>query len=140
MHFSWTEACGGLAFLQQRRVSVVLGFHRLNSDEAVGLHQALFLRTKWFHALILSFLPVWFPWKCRPFRKSKALHHMHRHCVLFLESTEHIPTWWCEQVLGGAAEGRYNIQLPSDRKNFMSTGVTGYLFLCKKYEIYFGKY
>lgn len=35
---------------------VVLGSHKLNSDEALGLCSALFLSTEWFHALILSFV------------------------------------------------------------------------------------
>lgn len=86
---------------------MIPGFHRLNSDEAVGLHSALFLSAERFHALILSFLPVWFPWKCRPLGKSKALQLMHRQHMLFLESAEQesIPKCQCEQVLTGARQG-----------------------------------
>lgn len=73
MLFSWTEASGQHVFLQQSRGTVVLSFHRLNADEADGLPSALFLSAERFHALTLSFLPVWFPWQCRPLGKKQSL-------------------------------------------------------------------
>lgn len=82
------KPASGMSSSSSEWVTVAAVLHRLNSDEAVGLHSALFLKAQKFHALILSFLPVWFPWKCRPLGKSKAMHSMQRHCVLFLESTE----------------------------------------------------
>lgn len=114
--FSWAEASGEQVFLRQPRVTVGPGSHRLNSDEVFGLRSALFLSSEWFHALILPFLSVWFPWKCRPLGNGKALHHEHRHHVLFWDSKAKLtqPTCRCEPVLVGAgrgAEGRCDIPL-----------------------------
>lgn len=115
-------------------------FHRLNSDEAVGLPWALFLSTEWFHVLILSFLPVWFPWKCRPLEKAKPRTSCTGSVCYFWSqlSSERIPKCQCEQVLARAGrnvEWRDNNRLSYYRRNVTSRGVTRYLLCYKKCKI-----
>lgn len=93
-------------FLLWSRVRVAAGFHRLNSDEALGLHSALFLRAERFHALILSFPPAWFPWKCRPLGNAKPCTSCTGGVCYFWSqlSSECIPKCQREQVLAEQAE------------------------------------
>lgn len=132
-------------FLLWPRVRVVAGFHRLNSDEALGLHSALFLSAERFHALILSFPPAWFPWKCRPLGNAKPCTSCTGSVCYFWSqlSSECIPKCQREQVLVGAsgdADGRFNTQLSYCGKNFTSSMVTGHPSLYKKCKIYLGKH
>lgn len=94
------------ALLPRSRVRLAAGFRRLNPDEALGLHSALFLSAEPLHALILSFPPARLPWKCRPLGNAKLCTSCTGSACYFWSqlSSECIPKCQREQVLAGQVQ------------------------------------